>query len=140
MSTKRQSMKSFERLIGRWELTGDVSGVIEYKWAEGEHFLIQEVDMKYAGRAIRGIEFIGHISKPGKPKSPEVSSRFYSFLNGLTLDYLYEIEANTLRIWFEDKSLNNFMQAEISQDGRKFVGAWQWLGGGYEFQAHKIYQ
>ena len=140
MSTKPQNMNSFDRLIGKWKLTGDVSGTLEYKWAEGGHFLIQEVDMKYVDRVIRGIEFIGHISKPGKPKTLEVRSRFYSFLNGLTLDYIYEMEANTLRIWFEDKSLNNFMQAEFSQDGSNFVGAWQWPGGGYEFQAHRINQ
>jgi hypothetical protein len=140
MSTKQQSMNSFERLIGKWKLTGEVSGTVEYKWAEGEHFLIQEVDMEFAGRTIRGIEFIGHIAKPGKPKPSEVRSRFYSFLDGLALDYIYEMEGNTFRICFEDKSLNNFMLAEISQDGRKFVGAWQWPGGGYAFQTDRITQ
>lgn len=94
--------------------------------------------MEYAGRAIRGIELIGNISKPGKPTTPEVRSRFYSFLDGLTLDYIYEMDANTLRIWFEDKSLNNFMQSEFSQDNQSFIGSWQWPGGRYEFQAHRV--
>lgn len=138
MPTEQQNIKSLEPLVGRWKLSGDVSGTIEYRWAEGERFLIQEVDMKYAGRVIRGMEIIGHICKPGKPATPAIWSRFYSFLDGLTLDYIYEIDSDTFRIWFEDKSLNNFMQAVFSQDGQRFEGAWQWPGGGYEFQARKI--
>ena len=131
-------MTALGRLIGKWELSGDVSGTIEYERAEGGHFLVQHVDMVYSDRAIRGIEFIGHVAKPGQPASAEIHSRFYSFLDGLTLDYLYEMETDMLRIWFEDKSLNNFMQAEFSPDGSNFSGAWRWPGGGYRFHARKI--
>lgn len=138
MAPAQQDMTAFERLIGKWELSGDVSGTLEYERAEGGHFLIQHVDMIYADRTIRGIEFIGHILKPGKPASPEVRSRFYSFKDGFTLDYIYEMEADTLRIWFEDKSLNNFMQAELSRDNGNFSGAWHWPGGGYAFHARRI--
>lgn len=138
MASASSGMKAYERLVGQWKLSGDVSGTIEYRWAEGGHFLVQHVDMHYAGRTIRGIEFIGHVAKPRKPQSSEVRSRFYSYLDGLTLDYIYELEADTLRIWFEDKSLNNFMQAEFGRGGSWFSGAWQWPGGGYTFQADRI--
>ncbi len=81
---------------------------------------------------------IGHLAKVGAPPSAQVWSRFYSFHDGLTLDYLYEMEGDLLRVWFEDKSLNNFMEARINSSSSAFEGAWQWPGGGYAFRATLI--
>ncbi len=138
MQGKVQRIDAFHRLVGKWKLSGDVDGSVEYRLAEGGHFLIQEVALTYAGRAIRGVEYIGNVAKPGGVISPEVRSRFYSLTDGLTLDYIYEMDADTLRIWFEDKALNNFMQAEFSHDGQQYAGAWQWPGGGYRFKAERL--
>jgi hypothetical protein len=45
-----------------------------------------------------GIEVIGHERLFGAEPSEEVKSRFYSN-TGDTLDYVYELEGDTLTIW-----------------------------------------
>ncbi len=125
------ALKHLSRLVGKWKLSGDAHGQIEYKWLEGGHFLMQEVDIEYGGKPIKGIELIGRIQKPGEQPTREIWSRFYSFFDGLTLDYVYELAANTLTIWFMHKDSNNFYKGTFSRDGKSFSGSWQWPGGGY---------
>jgi hypothetical protein len=50
-----------ERMVGRSRLTGGVEGTVRFDWMEGGYFLIQHVDLVQHGRAIRGIEIIGHL-------------------------------------------------------------------------------
>ena len=61
-------------------------GMIGYEWMEGGRFLIQHVDGKAFGRQIKGIEVIGKLHRVGEQPSEDVWARFYSFLDGLTLD------------------------------------------------------
>ena len=135
---KYNSMKTLNKLIGKWKLTGDVQGQIEYKWLEGGKFLAQDVDLKYGGRKIKGVEIIGHLHKLGEKPSKEIWSRFYSCLDGLTLDYVYEYKGDTLTIWFREKDSDNFYTGKFSKDGNSFSGAWQWPGGGYSVTGIRI--
>lgn len=130
-------LRDFNKLIGKWKISGDASGNIEYKWAEEGFFLIQDVNLEYE-RKIKGIEIIGHLKKIGEEPSKEVWSRFYSFTDGLTLDYVYEITGNTFVIWFEKKDSDNFFMGTFNKDGNSYKGAWQWPGGGYSITAKKI--
>lgn len=131
-------LKTLDKLVGKWEISGDAKGIIEYKWAEGSFFLIQDVNLEYSGKQIRGIEFIGHIHKVGEEPSQEIWSRFYHFTEGLTLDYVYQFHNNTLTIWFEEKDSNNFYRGTFNEEGSSFKGAWQWPGGGYSMVAKKV--
>jgi hypothetical protein len=45
-------LKALDRLVGTWEMSGDIQGRNTYEWMEGGYFLIQRFD--YAGRRIRG--------------------------------------------------------------------------------------
>ena len=87
-----------ERLVGTWEMSGEVSGTVTYEWMEGGFFLIQRVDLEQYGQRIKGIEIIGHEKPFGSEPSEEIKSRFYSN-TGDTLDYVYELEGDTLTIW-----------------------------------------
>jgi len=131
-------LKTLNKLVGTWKISGDAKGHIEYKWAENGFFLIQDVDLEYGGKQIRGIEMIGHLQKIGEEPSREIWSRFYHFTEGLTLDYVYELVDNTLTIWFGEKDSNNFYKGTFNEDGSSFKGAWQWPGGGYSMVAKKI--
>ena len=131
-------LKSLDRLVGTWKITGDATGTTEYKWSEGGLFLIKDVDMEYAGKQIKGIEFIGHLHKVGKKPTEEIWSRFYHFTEGLTLDYVYQMHDNTLTIWFEEKDANNFYTGTFDKQGKSIKGAWQWPGGGYSIVAEKV--
>ncbi len=38
-------LKALDRLVGTWEMSGDVEGCVSFEWMEGDFFLIQRVDL-----------------------------------------------------------------------------------------------
>jgi hypothetical protein len=48
-----------------------------------------------AGHTIEGIEIIGHLQSFGAASGKDIQSRFYSFLDGMTLDYVYELDGDS---------------------------------------------
>lgn len=130
-------LKSLDKLVGTWELSGEIQGRIRYEWMEGGFFLIQHVDLKY-GRNIKGIEVIGHLKLPGEKPSKDIRSRFYDFLTGLTVDYTYELVGENITIWFGERGSENLFKAKFSHDGKSYSGAWKWSGGGYSVTATKV--
>lgn len=132
-------LKSLDRLIGTWKQSGEVEGEITYEWAEGGFFLIQHVDLMQYGNRIKGIEVIGHESIFGAEPSTEIKSRFYSFLDGMTLDYVYEMEDDTLTIWGGQKGSPAYYKGMFSKDGNTLTGSWVYPGGGgYEAVSTKV--
>ena len=123
-------LKSLDKLIGTWKQSGEVEGEITYEWAEGGFFLFQHVDMMQYGNKIKGIEVIGHESTFGSEPSTEIKSRFYSFLDGMTLDYVYEMEGDTLTIWGGEKGSPAYYKGTFSPDGNTLTGSWVYPGGG----------
>ncbi len=118
-----------ECLVGTWTLSGDTTGTISYEWLEGRFFLLQRYDIGLFGQTVKGIEVIGHLRPFGELPSPEIRSRAYD-AEGNTLDYVYEIEGDTLTIWGGEKGSPAFFRGEFSDDGRTNVGAWTYPGGG----------
>ena len=128
-----QAMKQLaEVLLGRWRITGDANGETRYESTNGGHFLVQHVQLVYAGRRIEGMEVLGHLHPIEQAATEEVWTRFYSHLDGLTLDYVYELENDVLTIWFRNKGSDNFYRGRLSADKKTIAGAWQWPGGGYK--------
>ncbi len=56
-------LKSLEKLVGTWNLSGDTQGQITYEWMEGGFFLMQQVDFEHDGHRIKGLEIIRAGSK-----------------------------------------------------------------------------
>ncbi len=127
-----------QAIAGSWKISGGANGSIRYEWAEGGMFLIQHVELTVFGRAIRGMEFVGHLHRVGEEPTAEIWSRFYSFRDGLTLDYVYELNDKKFTIWFMRKGSDNRFVGAFSDDGRSYEGAWAWPGGGYEVTATRI--
>lgn len=127
-----EQLKSLNRLIGTWKQSGEVEGEITYEWAEGGFFLVQRVDMMQYGNSIKGVEIIGHESVFGSEPSEDIKSRFYSFLDGMTLDYVYELEGDTLTIWGGEKGSPAYYKGTFSADGNTLSGGWVYPGGGYK--------
>jgi hypothetical protein len=128
-----EAMKKLANLlVGRWNITGDAQGETRYESAEGGHFLLQHVRLDYAGRRIEGMEVLGHLHPLERDPTDEVWTRFYSYRDGLTLDYVYEMEGDVLTIWFKNKGSDNFYRGHVSKDKKTIAGAWQWPGGGYK--------
>jgi hypothetical protein len=50
-----------ERLVGTWEMSGEVSGTVTYEWMEGGFFLIQRVDLEQYGQGVGGYHLLGEV-------------------------------------------------------------------------------
>jgi hypothetical protein len=118
------------RLVGTWELSGEVRGKVTYEWMEGGCFLIQGVDLRHQdGQRITGIEVIGHERPFGAEPSEEVKSRFYSN-TGDTLDFVYELEGDTMTIWAGERYAPVYFRGTFGDDGDTLTGAWHYPDGG----------
>lgn len=131
-------LKNLDRLVGTWKVSGGAQGMITFEWMEGGFFLVQHIDLEHNGRKIKGIEIIGHEQKFGTEPGEEIKTRVYSFLDGMTLDYIYELEGDTLTIWGGEKGSPAYYKGKISDDGNSLIGGWVYPGGGYETTATRV--
>jgi len=113
-------------------MSGEVQGKVAFEWMEGGFFLIQHVDLEHHGHKIKGIEIIGHERPFGSEPSEDIKSRFYSN-TGDTLDYVYELEGDTLTIWGGEKGSPAYAKGTFGEDGNIGSGEWVYPGGGYRF-------
>jgi len=132
-------LRSLEKLIGTWKQSGGVEGTVTFEWMEGGFFLIQHVDLESDGQPIKGMEIIGHLRLFGEEPSKDIKSRFYSFLDGMTLDYVYEIVGDRLTIWGGERGSPAYYQGQFSKDGNTLTGGWVYPGGGgYEATSTRV--
>lgn len=124
-------MLSLAQLVGSWQLSGGLTGTTTYLWAPGGHFLLQQLEGERGGHPVRGLEVIGRKQRFGAAASREVRSRFYSFTDGLTLDYVYELLGDTLSIWGGERGSPAHYRGQFSADGNTLQGEWVYPGGGY---------
>lgn len=123
-------LKKLDRLVGTWKTSGGVEGQVRYEWMEGGFFLLQHVDFDHDGHRIKGIEVIGHERPFGATEpSEDIKTRFYDS-TGNTLDYVYELEGDTLTIWGGQKGSPAYFRGDFSADGNTLSGAWVYPGGG----------
>jgi hypothetical protein len=131
------AMRQLDRLVGTWNLQGGVQGQVRYEWMQGGFFLLQHVDINHDGHITHGIEIIGHERTYGSDPSEDITSRYYGDA-GDTLDYVYEIEGDTLTIWSGAKGSPAYFRGQFSADGNTLSGGWVWPGGGYQSTAVRI--
>ncbi|MEV0086251.1 hypothetical protein [Saccharopolyspora sp. NPDC050642] len=131
-------IRSLDRLVGTWEVSGEATGRVTYSWLPGGHFLKQEIDLEQGGTRVTGIEIIGR-EKPFGAEEPgaDLKSRFYGN-EGETLDYVYEIEGDVLTIWGGEKGSPAYYRARFSADGDTIAGDWVWPGGGYHAEQTRV--
>lgn len=122
-------LMALERLVGTWELSGDSSGTVTYRWMEGGFFLIQDIDMAVFGERVKAVEYIGQLHAFGQDPSNDIHSRVYD-TKGHTLDYVYEMEGDTLTIWGGEKGSPAYFKG-VFTDADTNEGAWVFPGGGY---------
>jgi hypothetical protein len=130
-------LKGLDRLVGTWRVSGGAEGTSRYEWMEGGQFLIQHVDLDHGGSRNTGMEIIGHLQLFGQPRTPEIWSRYYGS-DGATLDYVYELEGDTLTIWAGGVGSPAFYKGTFSEDGNTLSGEWTYPGGGYESTSTRI--
>ncbi|WP_049570544.1 hypothetical protein [Nonomuraea sp. SBT364] len=123
-------LKALDRLVGTWRVTGGAEGTVSYRWMEGGFFLVQDVDLVQDGQPVKGVEMIGRERAFGADKpSEDIKSRYYDS-QGATLDYVYELDGDTLTIWGMEKGSPAYYRGTFSADGDTVTGAWVYPGGG----------
>ena len=122
-------LRALDRLVGTWAVTGGAEGTVTYEWMEGGYFLLQRVHLDQFGQQIEGLELIGNLRPFGAEPSAEVHSRFYD-TTGNTLDYVYELDGDTLTIWGGEKGSPAYFRGTFSADGDTLTGEWVYPGGG----------
>jgi hypothetical protein len=118
-------LKSLERLIGTWSVSGESQGTVRYEWVEGGFFVFQHVELD----GTKGLEIIGHEQKYGEGPSADIRSRYYGFSSGETLEYTYELVGDTLTIWSGERGSPAYYQGTFTNDDT-LTGAWHYPGGG----------
>lgn len=131
-------LKNLEKLVGTWKVSGGIQGTNTFEWMEGGFFLIQHFDFEHDGRKLKGIEIIGHEQRFGAGPSAEIKTRVYSLLDGMTLDYVYEMDGNDLTIWAGEKGSPAYMKGKFSEDGNSFSCEWFYPGGGYKATGTRV--
>jgi hypothetical protein len=121
-----EGLRRLDRLVGTWKVSGGAAGTVTYEWLN-DYFLLQRVDLEHDGHIIKGIEVIGHSRPFGEGPSPDIHSRYYGG-DGSTLDYVYEIEGDTLTIWGGERGSPAYYRGTF--DGDTVTGAWVYPGGG----------
>jgi hypothetical protein len=131
-------LQPLDRLVGTWEVSGGAQGTVSYEWLEGGFFLVQHVDLEQYGMKLKGIEIIGHLQPFGEAPGEDIKSRYYDNM-GNTLDYVYELEGDTLTIWGGEKGSPAYYRGAFSEDGNTLSGAWVYPGGGgYESTSVRV--
>jgi hypothetical protein len=133
------ALAALDSLVGTWKVTGGADGTVTYRWMDGRHFLLQDVELEQYGERIKGLEVIGRERPYGAEEpSADIKSRFYSS-GGDTLDYVYELENGVLTIWAGPKGSPAYFRGEFDSDGNSLSGAWTYPGGGgYETTMTRI--
>jgi hypothetical protein len=124
------ALRALDRLVGTWRISGDATGTVTYRWLPGEFFLVQEGELDLFGHHSVFTEIIGRERPFGGESSDDIKSRTYT-AEGDTLDYVYELEGDSLTIWGGNKGSDSAYTANFSADGDTLTGEWRWPGGGY---------
>jgi hypothetical protein len=127
--TPNPDLQALDRLVGTWKVAGGAEGTVAYEWLEGNFFLLQHVDLEQYGQRIKGIEVIGHLKPFEAAASEDIKSRYYDSM-GNTLDYVYELDGDTLTIWAGERGSPAYYKGTFSADGNSCAGAWVYPGGG----------
>jgi hypothetical protein len=123
-----EALRRLDRLAGTWKVTGGAVGTVTYEWMN-DFFLLQRVELEHDGQTIAGLEVIGHTRPFGEGPSADVRSRYYGS-DGSTLDYVYEVDGDTLTIWGGERGSPAYYRGRFSADGDTVAGAWVYPGGG----------
>ena len=130
--TPDPSLRKLDRIIGKWQDTGDYQGTDTYEWMEGGFFLIHHFDgIAPGGFHAKGVEYIGF---------DEDTQTLHSHLMdiaGSNFTYTWNIENDILTIRFGEKDSDNFYQGEFSKDGNTITGGWQWPEEGDKLGGYK---
>jgi hypothetical protein len=125
--TTNDGLRTLEPLLGTWAIGGPgLSGTVRYEWMDGGSFLVQHVHLVHGDDVTRGVEYIGPDRGSGQLRS------HYFGGDGEILEYVYELDGDTLTIWFGEVGSPARFVGTFDATGTRNTGRWTWPGGGHE--------
>jgi hypothetical protein len=129
LPTPDPALERLDRLVGTWTMKGHMIGSDEenivgettFRWLEGRFFLLQEVEIDFAGMfEVRAHELIGY-----DPEIDAFASNVYSNFSPAPLPYTWDVRNGTVTISVSYGSLDASFRGEFSDDGESFSGGWR---------------
>lgn len=125
------ALRRLDRLVGEWELRGrspgsdtdDITGRTRFRWLHGpddSFFLLQEMEMDYAGMPIRSHELIGYDAKTGA-----FASNVFSNMAAEPWPYTWDVRGDEITIAIAHGPMNATYTGRFSADGRRWSGGWR---------------
>jgi hypothetical protein len=96
MTTTPDRLHTLDQLVGTWVISGESNGTVRYEWMDRGKFLVQHVELVHDDEVTRGVEYIGVNKEDGL-----LRSHFFGSDEEI-LEYVYELDGDTLTIWFGD--------------------------------------
>jgi hypothetical protein len=132
------ALKSLDVMVGTWDLegreagsNGDINGRLSFEWMGGGFYLVQRVDVDYAGRKVRGVEYVGYDDTSKSLRSYFFSNEGPGPFGGVAIEYIWEVGDGTLTIWGGEVGSPANFKGTFSDDRKTISGRWEWPGGGY---------
>ena len=129
-------VEALARLVGTWRIWcrgaeglwgGSAEGVVTYEWTDGGDALVERVDLRSDGAAIRSVKIIGNGPSGGGEPARGIRARHDA---GETLDLVYEIDCDTLTVRADGDDSPAHYRAVFSTDGTTLTGRWVHPGAG----------
>jgi hypothetical protein len=131
-------LKSLDVMVGVWDLegreadsNGEIKGRLRFEWMEGGFYLVQHVEVDYAGRKVNGVEYVGYDEATNSLRSYFFSNEGPGPFGGVAIEYVWEVEDRTLTIWGGEVGSPANFKGTLSDDRNTISGRWEWPGGGY---------
>jgi hypothetical protein len=114
-------MKSLDRMVGTWKVSGGARGTVRYEWFDRKSALIQYVNLGDT----RGFEVIRF-----DQDSQSWRSWFFDRSGSTVLEYTYEVDAEQLKISIDMEDRRGSFIARFSDGGNVLEGRWDWTHSG----------
>ncbi|HET9215354.1 MAG TPA: hypothetical protein VFR18_00145 [Terriglobia bacterium] len=114
-------VKSLDRMVGTWRVSGEAHGTVRYEWFDRKSALIQYVNLG----GTKGFEVIRF-----DQDSQSWRSWFFDRSGSAVLEYTYEVDAEQLKISIDMKDRHGSFVARFSDGGNVLEGRWDWTQAG----------
>ena len=104
---------ALDRLVGTWEITGEATGRVTFRWLAGGGFLHQEGHLDFDGHRNEFVELIGRAHPPNAARPADITSRVNTGA-GQVLVYTHELAGDDVTIWFGDRGSDNRYRGTFS--------------------------
>jgi len=126
--TRNPALKSLDRLLGKWNVSGEAHGQVTFNWMEGGCFMIQDVNLV----GTNGIEFIGYNDKTNSLQSHYFDSK------GTYLECTHHVSETDHIVLVDMPGIKGKFKGKFSNNGNVISGDWNWTRDGKELSYHTI--